>query len=178
MPKEDLQETLAFQLSRFHQPLFARAFAQQLEQVYSSNKQNFVRALTIPASILRAQTLRLLKRVNREDCVDGRVRTMKTREIIVSRTSGGGWLSLLIGWGDYWFIGFVAYILPMPGFVEVRPEAEPFSIANQPFVDGCLDLKGAIRVFGVDRISADIKIERATGKVRTVDCQTSAASVG
>jgi hypothetical protein len=65
----------------------------------------------------------------------------------------------------------------MPGLIKVRT-ARIVGVANQPLVDRCVDLKSAIGVFGVDRISADIKVEGATGEVRAVYCETSAAGVG
>jgi len=66
----------------------------------------------------------------------------------------------------------------MPGFIEIRAKTESFGVANQPLVDRCVDLKRAICVPGVDRISTDVKVQSATGKVRAVNGETSAAGVG
>ena len=47
-------------------------------------------------------------------------------------------------------------VLPMPGFIKVRDEAELPSIFHQPPVDLCVRLQRAIGVFRADRFAADI----------------------
>ena len=66
----------------------------------------------------------------------------------------------------------------MPGFVEVRTKTEAVGVAHEPAVNRSVDLDCTIGIFGINRAAADVKIERAAGEVRTVDCQTRAAGIG
>ena len=65
----------------------------------------------------------------------------------------------------------------MPGFVKVGTEAEAVGVAYEPTIDGCVDLDGAVRIFGINRAAADVEIERAAGEVGAINCQTCAAGI-
>src|SRR6185369_2051873 len=69
------------------------------------------------------------------------------------------------------------YVFPVPGFVEVRTKTEAFGIAHEPAIGGRVDLNRAICIPRVDGTPAHVEIESTTGKVRTVDCESSAARI-
>src|SRR5690349_17918337 len=65
----------------------------------------------------------------------------------------------------------------MPRLVEVRTEAEALGVAHQPAISRSVDLNRAIRVFRVHRIAANVEIQRATGEVWTVNCESRGAGI-
>src|SRR5262245_2272287 len=69
-------------------------------------------------------------------------------------------------------------VFPMPGFVEVRIETEALGVHHQPLIDLRVDLYRAIPVVSADRFAADVKVQRATGEMRAVDCQAGAPRSG
>src|SRR2546426_11416026 len=65
----------------------------------------------------------------------------------------------------------------MPWLIKIRTKAKAFSIAHQPLVNRRLDLNGTIRIPGIDRVTADVKVQRAAGEVRTVNGKAGAAGI-
>src|SRR5581483_5189061 len=66
------------------------------------------------------------------------------------------------------FLRRLRAILPVPGLIEVRVEAETFSISHQPLVHPRVDLNRAVLIFSADRVAADIHVEREPGRMRTM----------
>src|SRR6185295_8773126 len=78
-----------------------------------------------------------------------------------------------------WFIYYLsADVLPVPGFVKIRAEAETRGVLHQPVIGFRLGLQSAVVVSGADRLAANVKIKRAPGEVRAVDRQSGAPAVG
>ncbi len=65
----------------------------------------------------------------------------------------------------------------MPGLVEVWAEAEALGVFHQPFVGRCVDLNRAVGIFRVNRIAADVDVQRAAGEMRAVYSESGATGV-
>lgn len=64
----------------------------------------------------------------------------------------------------------------MPRLVKIWFEAESGGVFDEPEINRSFDLNGAVFVFGYHRFAADVNVERASGKMRTVADGESGAS--
>ena len=58
---------------------------------------------------------------------------------------------------------FCTGVFPVPRLVEVRLEAEMSGVLHKPAIDMRPGLKGAILIFGVNRLATNVEVERPPG---------------